>query len=192
MRLEPDGKWLSFTAEQWLAVRETAFCWHARVKMAPFVTAVVEDAYEAGHGRLDAKLWGAVTLAHGEGPAVDRGEIQRYLAEVPWNPGALLHNPELRFEERPDGAVRVYTRERTLYVDLFFNAAGDVVRTFCANRPYREEGLRAWEGHFAAYEELGGLRVPTRGEVTWLLTEGPFTYWRGEVISLRQADDASG
>jgi len=188
MRLEPDGKWLAFTAEEWLATNETAFCWHARVRMAPLVTAIVEDAFEDGHGRLDAKLWGAISIAHGEGPELDRGEVQRYLAELPWNPGALVYNTRLQFEERPDGAVRIFTEERTLYVDFFFNAAGDVTRTFCANRPYRDEGPRAWEGHFSEYEELGGIRIPTRGEVTWLLAEGPFTYWRGEVTSLVQSE----
>jgi hypothetical protein len=183
MRLEANGKWLPFTAEQWMAVREIGFCWHARVKMAPFVTAVVEDKFEDGHGQLDAKLWGALPVAHDDGPAIDRGEIQRYLAELPWNPGALLHNRELQFEERPEGAVRVWTGEPTLYVDLFFDAAGDVVRTFCDNRPFQERGPSAWQGRFSEYADHGGLRIPTCGEVTWLLPEGPFEYWRGTVTS---------
>jgi len=187
MRLKPAQEWLPFTAEQWMTIRETAFCWHARVKMAPLVTAVVEDAYEDGHGRLDAKLWGAVPLAHGEGPELDRGEVQRYLAELPWNPGALSHNQELHFEDRPDGAVRVWTEEPTLYIDLLFDAEGDIVRTFCDNRPFQDQGPRSWEGHFTDYAERGGLRVPTRGEVAWLLPKGSFTYWRGEVTSLKQA-----
>ncbi len=183
MRLKATGKWLPFTAEQWMAVREVGFCWHARVKMAPFVTAVVEDKYEAGQGLLDVKLWGAVPIAHEDGPDIDRGEIQRYLAELPWNPGALLLNPELRFEERPDGVVRVWTGEPTLYVDLFFDSAGDVVRTHCDNRPFQSRGPCSWEGRFSDYADHGALRIPTRGEVAWLLPEGPFEYWRGEVTS---------
>ena len=38
------------------------------------------------------------------------------------------------------------------------------------------ERSRAWRD---------GMRVPTRGEVAWLLPEGPKPYWRGEVTALR-------
>ncbi len=186
MRLKPGAKWLTFTAEHWAAVGEVAFCWHARVKMAPFVTAVVEDAFEEGHGRLDAKIWGALPVAHGEGADFDRGEAQRYLAELPWNPGALRFNSALHYEERAESSVRVWHGEPETYVNLFLDDAGDVVRTFCDNRPHGDEGPRSWEGRFHAYAELDGLHVPTRGEVAWLLPDGEFSYWRGEIVSLRQ------
>jgi hypothetical protein len=187
MRLKPDGKWVPFTATQWMAVREVGFCWHARVKMAPLVTAVVDDAYQDGHGRLDAKVWGVVPIAHGEGADVDRGQVQRYLAELPWNPGAVLSNPDLHFEERPHGAVRVWTVDPSRFIDLVFDESGDIVRTFCDNRPLRDRGPTSWEGRFADYEEHGGLRVPTRGEVAWLLPDGVFTYWRGDLVGLEQS-----
>ena len=45
IRLAPDGAWLPFTAEQSFDARRCGFVWHAKVRMAPFVTAVVEDAY---------------------------------------------------------------------------------------------------------------------------------------------------
>lgn len=186
MRLKPGARFLPFTAEQWMATREVAFCWHARAKMAPLLTAVVEDAYEDGHGRLDAKMWGAVPVAHGEGPDVDRGEVQRYLAELPWNPRAFRENPALRFEARPDRRVRVWTGEPSCYVDLTFDAEGDIAASGCDNRPRGDEGPHRWQGRFFDYVELGGLRVPRRGEVAWLLDEGEFLYWRGEVTGLEQ------
>lgn len=186
MRLKPDGGWLPFTAEQWFAVTEVAFCWHARVKMAPFVTAVVDDAFDGGHGRLDARLWGALPIAHGEGPELDRGEAQRYLAELPWNPDALRRNPALQVQEVHPGLLKVWAFDPQTYVDLHLGPGGEIVRASCTNRPYGETGPRAWEGEFRDYQELGGLRVPTRAEVSWLLPEGRYTYWRGEVTDLRQ------
>lgn len=181
-RMKPDGKWLPFTAEQWMAIDEVAFCWHARVKMAPLLTAVVEDAYEDGHGRLDAKMWGALPLAHAEGPEVDRGEIQRYLAELPWNPAAILRNDELRFEER-DAAVRVWTRDPQTYVDFFFDEEGDAIRCHTETRSRGEEGPTPWEGRYSRYARLAGLRVPVEGTVAWILADGPFEYFRGAFSS---------
>lgn len=184
MCLKPGGAWKPFTAEQWMDESAVAFAWHARVKMAPLLTAVVDDAYEDGVGRLDAKLWGKLRIAHEEGPSIDRGELQRYLAELPWNPGAILHNPSIRYEESSRG-VRVWTGERECWVDLELDAACDVVRTFTTTRERGEHGPTPWEGRFEDYVELGGMRVPRRGSVAWILPEGRHEYWRGEILSLR-------
>ncbi|PRP98503.1 hypothetical protein ENSA5_29730 [Enhygromyxa salina] len=185
MRLQPNASWRPFTAEQWTSAREVAFCWHARVKMAPFVTMVIDDAFEGGHGRLDVKLWGRLPVAHDDGPELDRGEAMRYLAELPWNPAALLTNPELRFAEGPEGSVRVWTGDPRTYVDAHLDEAGDIVRTYSETRSMGDAGPAPWEGRFSDYADLGGLRVPCRGEVSWLLPEGRFEYWRGEITSLK-------
>lgn len=184
LRMKPGGPWLDFTATQSSAIRETEFSWRARVRMAPLMTVSVKDGYRAGRGILDARLWGLVPVAHAEGPDVDQGEVQRYLAELPWNPLALAHNPDLRFEARPNGAIRVAAGPAAHHVDLFFDDAGDIVRTFAGNRPFGDQGPTPWEGAFTGYRVLGGLRVPTHGEVRWLLPSGPFLYWRGKITRL--------
>jgi hypothetical protein len=183
MRLKVGGRWMPFTAEQWLSTMDVAFCWHARVKMAPLVTGVVEDAFEDGRGRLEAKLWGMISVADAKGPGIDRGEAQRYLGELPWNPLALRHNRQLQFGEGEDGPVRVWAFDPETYVDLRFDADGDIVGVFSRTRS-RDDGVYPWEGRFFDYRELGGVRVPTRGEVSWHLPEGEFAYWRGEVTSV--------
>lgn len=180
MRMSPDGKWLPFTAEQWIAHRETAFVWHARVKMAPLVTAVVEDAYERGRGRLDAKVWGIVPVAHARGVDIDRGEIQRYLGELAWAPRALIENPSLRFGEGTDGPVRIACGDAATYVDLRFDDEGDVAGIYSRTRVYRDRAT-PWGGDFFDYRDFSGLRLPTRAEVFWDLPSGRFVYWRGEI-----------
>lgn len=184
MRLKVDGKWLPFTAEQWFGADRVAFCWHARVKMAPLLTAVVEDAYEDGEGRLEAKLWGMIPVADAKGPEIDRGEVERYLAELPWNPLALVNNPALRFGEGEDGPVRIWALDPDTYVDVRFDAQGDICGIFTRTRSHDGE-VDPWEGEFSDYRELGGVRVPTRGQVRWHLPSGSFDYWRGEITALR-------
>ncbi len=184
MRLGDDKPWLPFTAEQWMDAATTAFCWHARVRMAPLVTAVVEDAFEDGRGRLDAKVWGVIPVAHARGLEVDRGEVQRYLAELPWNPMAFLHNPTLEFAEGSDGPVRVWCGDPDTYVDFRFDEAGDIVGTFSRTRSRGEDGPLPWEGRFGSYADFGGVRVPTQAEVLWHTQAGPAVYWHGEVTRL--------
>ncbi|MCA9619231.1 MAG: hypothetical protein KC731_09415 [Myxococcales bacterium] len=177
IRLKPDSSWMPFWAEQWMAADRVAFCWHARVKMAPLVTGVVEDAFDGEHGRLDAKIWGVFPIAHGRGLEVDRGEAQRYLAEIPWNPAAISDNPDLHFGEGSDGPIRVFYRDAETYVDLRFDDEGDIVGVFSRSRTRDGERL-PWEGVFGGYADMGGVRVPTHAEVSWHLPTGPFCYWR--------------
>lgn len=183
IRLGPARDWIPFTAEQRIQATTTAFVWHARFKMAPLLTGVVEDAFEDGRGRLDAKIWGVFPVAHGRGPEVDRGEAQRYLAELPWCPLAFWYNPELRFEQLDASTVRVWVFDETTYVDLVFDDAGDIVggRTQTRNRG---DNVEPWEGVFSDYRNFGSIRAPARGHVAWNPPDGEFEYWRGEVTDL--------
>lgn len=182
MRLGPDKPWVPFTAEQTMRADTTAFRWHARVKMAPLMTAIVDDAYEDKKGLLDAKLFGLIPVAHGEGPRVDRGEVQRYLAELPWCPHAFERNPDLRFEQRDDVTVRVWCEhDPDAHVDLQFKE-GNIVGAFTERRP-RDDSDDPWQGRFTTYGEHQGVRLPVEGEVQWNLPDGPFAYWRGRITA---------
>ena len=41
-----------------------------------------------------------------------------------------------------------------------------------------------WEGTWSAFGPRNGMRVPSAGEVAWLLPEGRLPYWRGRVVSV--------
>ena len=107
IRLSPDRSWMKFTATQSMSAHKVDFCWHAKFKMASFIPGSVVDAYQNGMGRLDAKIFGLIPVAHARGPNVDQGEIQRYLAELPWCPGAIITNKALNYKQISDHIVRV-------------------------------------------------------------------------------------
>lgn len=184
--LQP-GKWSPFTAEQTFEATRCGFVWHARVKMAPLVTAVVEDAYVDGHGHLEAKVFGFLRVAKGEpGVELDRGELIRYLGELAWNPLALLHNPELRFATAPSGKPRIWAHDEASHVDCTFDDAGDLVAIETTTRAKGTSGTSAptpWSGRFLRHAELGGVRVPVEAEVSWDPPSGRELYWRGHIDS---------
>ncbi|MHC5011083.1 MAG: DUF6920 family protein [Planctomycetota bacterium] len=189
LRLKPDGPWLPFRARQSIHCREPSFRWEAKVKMAPLLRVHVVDAYENGRGRLDARLWRLIRLARARGPETDGGELLRYLAELPWCPHAYVLNPSLRFEARSGTRLRVAcaSESTTVSVDLTVDGTGDVVRAQTDTR-LRLEGKRPvprpWFGVFSDHRTVGGLRVPARGAVSWVLEDGPFEYFRGEITAL--------
>ncbi|TPV93155.1 MAG: hypothetical protein B7733_21965 [Myxococcales bacterium FL481] len=185
IRLAPDRDWIPFTAEQTIESTRTEFVWHARFKMAPLLTGVVEDAFESGEGRLDAKIWGMIPVAHARGVDVDRGEAQRYLSELAWCPTAFELNPELNYIEVDERTVRVWVHDEQTYVDLLFGADGELAGARTTTRVRGDVGPQPWEGHFSEYRDFGGIQAPARGEVWWDGPDGRFLYWRGEVVQLQ-------
>jgi hypothetical protein len=73
-------------------------------------------------------------------------------------------------------------------VDLEADAEG---RVLSAAAPDRPRGLgktfvaTPWRGTFDDYKTFDGVRVPTLAEVSWLLPDGPFNYFRGRLMAFR-------
>lgn len=189
MRLSPGGPWLPFTAVQHMAVAQPAFVWQAEMRMAGGFWTSVVDRFVENRGSLEARLLGAIPVAHAAGPDVDRGEVQRYLAELPWNPAAMAANPALSL--RPADARRVDVTAPVnggiASVTLRFDDAGDIMEASASARPRLVAGRAVptpWAGAFGEYRVLNGLRLPTRAAVWWDLPEGRFEYWRAEVTGV--------
>ncbi len=71
--------------------------------------------------------------------------------------------------------------------DFHFGTDGLVERVYTASRFRDVEGTSVptpWEALVSGYEERNGVLVPSAGEAAWLLPDGRFPYWRGEVRDL--------
>lgn len=94
------ASWMSFRATQTISTTECAFDWRARV--GPLGAVSAQDALVDGEGRFDVVAFGIVPISRAEhSAALVRGELMRYLAELPWAPDAILFNAGLRW--RVDG-----------------------------------------------------------------------------------------
>ncbi len=168
-----------------MAVDRVEFVWRANFRAAPLVSLRVRDWYRAGAGGLDGRLWGVFPIVHAGGETVARGEAMRYLAELAWAPQVIVTNPALECRAVDDSTVEVATlvgRERVAVL-LHFDRACDIVAASAEARP-RMVGKQAvatpFRGVYGEYREFAGVRLPTTAEVSWLLPEGPFTYFRGD------------
>jgi hypothetical protein len=177
---------LPFKAEQWFPGSGIDFRWQARIRMAPLVHARVVDSFQDGRGALTARVLGFVPVARSRGPATDRGEAMRGLAELPWRPFAFREAPYFTWESGGTDKLGVSFDDGTTRAAVEFEVDGEgqVLGGAASKRP-RAVGKSlvetAWSGTFGEYRLFDGLRVPTVAEVAWLLPEGPFTYWRGWV-----------
>lgn len=193
MWLRPGGRALRFTAVESFAVERVAFAWDARFPiLGPLALRVVDD-YADGDGSLEVRLLG-LPLQHQRGPETVAGEALRYLAELPWVPHALFHNPELEWRELDERRAEVATRiaGQRLTVELELNGEAEIVGAVSTMRR-RKVGnawvATPWGGRFGDYRPFGGVRIPTWGEAYWELPER-YVYWRGSVTAVDLLDEA--
>ena len=183
---KPGGRAMRFEAVEEFTVAEVAFTWRARFPLGPLSINVV-DRYRDGAGLLEARVLG-VPVMRQRGQETAEGEAMRYLAEIPWVPHAIKANRQLDWSDVDERTVEVATKvgPGRVAVRLEFDPDGDIVRAYTDARPHLEGKAivpRPWGGVFSDYAVVGGIRLPTRAEVSWQLPAGPFTYWRGEITA---------
>ena len=181
------GTWVPFTATQHIAPGAPGFVWAAAMRMAPGLDALVRDAFVEGAGAMQASALGLKTIVDQRGtPAIAQGALYRYLAEAVWVPTTLLPSQGVTWtaiDERRALATLVVGATRAS-VEFRFGS-DDLVQSIHAPDRMRDvagTGVPTpWEGRWFDYAERGGMRIPVRGEVGWVLPEGLQLYWKGRV-----------
>ncbi len=187
MRQDPASSWMTFSATQTISTTTCAFEWRARSGPAGMIS--IRDALVGGEGVLDVKALGFIPIAHiGSSPALTRGELMRYLAELPLAPAAILANPSLYW--RSDGPDRLIvtagTGETAAEVSFTLDSDGRIATILAPDRP---RGLKndfvptPWQGRFTDYRQHLGVWLPFAAEVSWTLDGQEFIYWQGHMQS---------
>ncbi len=186
MKAKTEAKsWMSFTAKQSISTRKCAFDWRARA--GPFGIVSGRDALEDGEGRFDITALGFIPIARAEHTtALVRGELMRYLAELPWAPDAILQNSALRW--RVAGAdqfvVSAGAGETAVEVVLNLDTEGRIAGAFAPDRPRSATAPvlpTPWRGRFSDYRRHAGRLLPFAGEVGWEVDGKECVYWQGRL-----------
>jgi hypothetical protein len=147
------------------------------------------DALADGEGRLDVTALGLIPLARAvPSPALVRGELMRYLAELAWAPDAIVHNSELRWRvDGPDTlAVSAGSGETASEVLLSLDSEGRIAGAFAPDRPRSAAAPclpTPWRGRFSDYRRHENRWLPFAGEVAWEIEGKEIVYWQGRLVS---------
>ena len=187
MRQQPGQKWMPLVAEQHFTTNPPAFLWHCTIRPFPLVSISATDRFSDGHGTMRIKFWSAIPLGNACGPEMDQGELQRYLLEMAWFPTAWLSDA-IEWQAIDAHSVKATIREQdvTASMVLHVNEQGQLTH-LTADRFKEEHGrylLAPWSGQCNEYQEVGGMRIPTKSEVTWHLASGDFTWFRFEITEI--------
>ncbi len=184
-RMKPQDNMSKFSAEQLVSVISPMFSWVANMRMGG-LPVVVCDRLIDGQGELQARMFSSVPLARGSGDSFLRGELLRYLAELPWYPMAILDQPGITWVQTENnkvtGTIKMNSVSAT--VEYTFNDEGLICSIFVPDREMsvgKSVELKPWLGEFTQYEERSGVLIPIEGKVSWLLDSGKFTYFVGHI-----------
>lgn len=179
--------WMSFTARQSIEVRDCNFKWHA--KFSPLGLISVCDALENGVGRLDVTGLGFIPMVRTpHTPALARGELMRYLAELALAPDAILENTALRWRQSGSDELIVGAGEgvSAVEISLGLDSAGRIATAFAPNRPRSAVDPilpTPWRGRFSDYRLHLNRWIPFAGDVAWEIDGRDEVYWQGRIES---------
>jgi hypothetical protein len=182
--------WGPFEAVQHIVTAPPGFVWDARIRMAPGVTVKVRDSFVDGTGSMLGKALGLFTVVRLERtPPIAAAALHRYLAEAAWCPTMLLPAAGVSWTPIDASTARatLTAGATTVWLECRFGADGLIERVFTPERHYAAAGRTMpmpWQGRFSEYAERHGMRIPTVGEVEWLLPDGPQPYWRGRITEI--------
>lgn len=184
----PEG-WRPFTATHSLTTDPAGFVWDAAIALAPALRVRVRDRYVGGVGAMHGALLGLITVVRVEGTRdIAEGALHRWLAEGPWCPTVLLPRQGLTWAPVDDTTARATVTDGGTVVsaDFIFGPDGMVSRVRVPARMRDVEGIGVptpWEGRFEDYRDIGGMRIPTRGDVGWILDGRWQPYFGGRIIA---------
>ncbi|WP_293908061.1 DUF6544 family protein [Phenylobacterium sp.] len=179
----PGARPMAFEARQTASPSRIGYLWRARMGPGRLVTAA--DYYVAGVGGLEVKALGALSFAHQVGgPEMAQGEALRYLAELPWNPDAILLNHDLAWTVVTPTTLRV--AQGPAAITFILDKDGLPKSMSAPSRGYLDKGRirpMPWQGRFSHYQRISGRLLPTQGEVAWVIDGTEFIYWRGDLTA---------
>jgi hypothetical protein len=187
MWLEPGKPEAPLRAAQEYTVDPAAFVWDATIRVSgvPFygLDTLTEDSV-----LFSGRLAGLVTLFSGSDLEVRRSSMLRYLGEIVWLPQALARTGTVRWEPIDGRSARAFLESggQSISGVFAFDDEGRPV-SFSATRPRDVNGKTVptpWRGEYWDYVRVDGVEIPSKAKVSWLLPEGPFTYWEAEIHDL--------
>ena len=187
LRMKEEQPWMAEEAEQYFTTVEPGFIWKAKIKPAPVLFIVGRDRYYNGQGNMLIRFLSLITVANGTGPEIDQGTMLRYLAETVWFPSAALSD-YITWEEINETSARASMSYGGVTASgvFTFNEMGEAVN-FTAKRYMDNNGkysLETWSVSMRDYKMFEGIKIPTKGELTWKLQSGDFTWFNWEITDI--------
>ena len=189
MKMKPEQeKWYEANAEQYFTVDNPAFIWKVKVDMMPLMFFTGRDKFSDGKGNMLIKVLSLLNVVNdSDNEKINQGTLQRYLGETIWFPTAVV-SPYIKWEVIDSlSAKATMTYKGTTGSAVFtFNENGDFVKFSAMRYMGSEENspLKEWIITLNEYKVYNEIKIPVKGEATWKLDDGDFTWYKLEIYDV--------
>jgi hypothetical protein len=186
LRTAPNAAWLPASADQYFRTDEPAFVWRVQSRMFG-LPVEGRDRYDNSGGEMLIRIGSLFDVVRANDEKIALGAQLRFLGEIVWFPSAAL-NPMIRWQALGEDRVRATLTHagRSSSATFVFDELGRVMG-LQAER-YMGSGdaaqLTPWAVSCTQWQTLAGVEVPTRGDVSWQLPAGDFSYYQWEITEL--------
>ncbi|QOR36611.1 hypothetical protein IMX26_07330 [Clostridium sp. 'deep sea'] len=178
IRLKPNGKWLSFTAEQYYRLDKPAFVWNTTIKILGIPIIRGMDIYQEGKGYMKIKVLPFFTVVNATGKEVNEGSHSRYLNEIMWFPQMYLSN-KLHYQQTAENKLLATFIDSAITTTAELTISENKLLNFECNRWYMaDEGniARKWSTPLNKWGVLSDIYLPLAGHAEWDLDQSKFNY----------------
>lgn len=183
IKLKPEQKtWTASEAEQIIFTDRPSFQWTVKMKMGKGLFVTGKDSFQGGQASMRIKLAGILPISRSAAnEKTSQSALQRYLMELAWYPSAVL-SPLISWEEVDAKSAKATIKYAGLTgsATYFFNGQDELLKVEAWR--YKESGEDARPllciGTIDEHQQVDGLKVPTKVEISWMLESGPFTWYK--------------
>ncbi len=187
MRTSENGRWMSFTADQFINAHDQGFVWNANVNSGLIIPINARDKYIHGHGSMYIKGMYTIPISNSSGTQIDQGTLMRFLAEIIWFPTAALAS-YIRWEHLSETSAIATIDNGLMSVSgvFSFETNGDVkgfegMRYRDINHHY---ALKKWMVAVKSHRIFGSIRIADKSEVSWQTGKTTFTWLKLEISKM--------
>jgi len=191
-------EWMNIEGREYFTTERPGFVWTGKISPFPLLWLTGIDTYIEGKANFQIKLLSLVSIAdERNSKELDESELQRWLAEAPWFPTALLPNKNLHWEEIDRSSARAVVKDDsnglaiTAAAVFYFNEKGEIVKVIADryrsvdNNTYSKQ---KWLGYYRDYKNISSMMIPNEIEVAWHSNFSDFSYAKFRITEISYDD----
>lgn len=187
MKLQPDQKeWAPAKIDQYVTTNSPGFLWKVNMKMFSLLDIAGRDKFQQGNAAMTIKIGSLIPVVNTtNNQKTNQSTMQRFLMELPWYPSAAL-SPYITWKEVDQNTVIATMNDQGVKgsATFYFDSEGEFLKVSAMRYKDSDEKAKLVEciGEAKAYRVVDGIRIPTKMNITWILDDGPFTWYKLEIL----------
>ena len=190
MKLKPDQeKWFKPSAKQYVRIDEPGYLWHVDLPMIPLINTLGRDFFYEGKASMEIRIASLLPVVNEKAnDKLNESSLHRFLLELPWYPTAALES-YMTWETIDEQSARAILTYKGITVEsiFYFDETGHLVKQEALRYKETHEDAQRLPciGEVKGYTTFEGMKIPNRYNVTWMIDDEPFTWYKLENYDFR-------